>query len=194
MIPTRIAPIDPPYSNEIQEAFDRIMPPGVPPLKIFRTFARHPQLLKRTMALGGLLLNDGLVAPRDREIVLHRTCARCGSEYEWGVHVTAFARPLGFTEDQIRATVTGGADDPAWSDREKLLIRLADELHDTAALSDELWAGLSAAWTPEQLLELMCVAGFYHAIAFVTNACGIELEKNGERFPDTAAGRPGGSD
>lgn len=184
----RIAPIDPPYSNEIQEAFDRIMPPGMPPLKIFRTFARHPQLLKRTMALGGLLLNDGLVKSRDREIVLHRTCARCRSEYEWGVHVNAFARPLGFTEEQIRATVTGDAGDPAWSDRERLLIRFADELHDTATVSYGLWNALNAEWSPEQLLELMCVAGLYHAIAFVTNACGIELEENGERFPDDAAG------
>lgn len=187
MIAPRVTPVNPPYSNEIQEAFDRIMPPGVPPLKIFRTFARHPQLLKRTMALGGLLLNQGLVDARDREIVLHRTCARCRSEYEWGVHVTLFARRLGFTDDQIQATVAGKADDPAWSDRDRLLIRFADELHDTSTVSDELWSKLSAEWAPEQLLELMCVAGFYHAIAFVTNACRIELEQDGERFPETVS-------
>ncbi|HEV7760231.1 MAG TPA: hypothetical protein VGO78_14620 [Acidimicrobiales bacterium] len=27
---------------------------------------------------------------RDREIVIDRTCARCGCQYEWGVHVAFF--------------------------------------------------------------------------------------------------------
>ncbi len=179
----RIAPVDPPYSSELQDAFDKIMPPGQPPLNIFRTYARHPLLLKRVMGLGGALLKQGTLPARDREIVLHRTCARCGSAYEWGVHVTAFARPLGFTDAEIRATAVGGADDPAWSPRERLLVRLADELHDTATVSDELWTSLAAEWTVEQLVELVSVAGFYHAISFMTNACRMRGEAFAEPFP-----------
>jgi len=182
----RIAPVDPPYSAEVQDAFDKIMPPGQPPLNIFRTYAQHPLLLKRVMSLGAALLSHGELPHRDREIVLHRTCARCGSAYEWGVHVTAFARPLGFTDAQIRATAVGGADDPAWSDRDRLLIRLADELHDTSTLSDELWDALSAEWSVKQLLELISVAGFYHAISFMTNACRMDGEAFAEPFPTAA--------
>lgn len=179
----RIAPVDPPYAPEVQEAFDKIMPPGQPPLNIFRTYARHPLVLKRVMSLGAVLLSGGKLAPRDREIVLHRTCARCGSAYEWGVHVTAFARPLKFTEAEIRATVLGAADDPVWPARDRLLVRLADELHDTSTVSNELWAELAAAWSDEEIIELVCVAGFYHAISFMTNACGIEDEAFAEPFP-----------
>jgi alkylhydroperoxidase family enzyme len=179
----RIAPLDPPYAPEIQDAFDKIMPPGRPPLNIFRTYARHPLLLKRVMNLGGALLKQGTLSARDREIVLHRTCARCGSAYEWGVHVAAFARPLGFTDAEIRATALGRTDDPAWTSRERLLIRLADELHDTATVSDELWASLEPNWSVEELLELISVAGFYHAIAFMTNACRMEGESFAEPFP-----------
>jgi alkylhydroperoxidase family enzyme len=179
----RIAPVDPPYAPEIQDAFDKIMPPGQSPLNIFRTYARHPLLLKRVMALGGALLKQGTLAARDREIVLHRTCARCGSAYEWGVHVRAFARPLGFTDAEIRATAVGGADDPAWSARDRLLVRLADELHDTADVSDGLWTALAAEWSVEELIELVSVAGCYHAISFMTNACRMRGEAFAEPFP-----------
>lgn len=183
MLSPRVAPVSPPYSAEIHDAFSKIMPPGQPPLNIFRTFARHPLLLKRVMHLGAALLSQGTLAPREREIVLHRTCARCGSAYEWGVHVTAFARPLGFTDAQIRATVLGTADDPAWSPREQLLIRAADELHDTSTISDALWSALTQEWTEEQLIEVLCIAGFYHAISYMTNACRIESEAFAEPFP-----------
>jgi hypothetical protein len=38
--------------------------------------------MSRMRPLGSGILNHGLVPPRDREIVLHRTCARAGAEYE----------------------------------------------------------------------------------------------------------------
>jgi alkylhydroperoxidase family enzyme len=179
----RIAPVDPPYAEDVQDAFNKIMPPGVPPLNIFRTYAQHPALLRKVMALGAQLLSHGTLDHRDREVVLHRTCARCGAEYEWGVHVTAFARPLGFTDEQIRATVLGDADDPAWDERQRLLIRLADELHDTSTLSDELWDKLVQRWNTQQLLELISVAGLYHSISYTVNALKISPEESAERFP-----------
>ena len=184
----RIEPVEPPYAPEIQEAFDKIMPPGRPPLNIFRTYARHPLLLKRVMALGAALLSHGKLPARDRELVLLRTCARCGSAYEWGVHVTAFARPLGFSDEEIRATAVGAASDPVWSARDRLLIELADDLHDASTVSDGRWRELARHWSEEQVLELINVAGFYHAISFMTNACGIAGEPFAEPFPPSVRG------
>ncbi len=179
----RIAPLNPPYSPEVDESFKKIMPPGMEPLLIFRTFAHNPQILQRQMALGAALLTKGQVPHPEREVLLLRTCARCGAEYEWGVHVSAYARPLGFTDEQIVATVHGASDDPAWSPKESLLIRLADELHDTSTVSDGLWQALTEHWSDAQLLELMCVAGMYHGVSYVVNAARVELEPVGERFP-----------
>lgn len=45
-----------------------------------------------------------LCPPREREIVIDRTCARCGCEYEWGVHVAAFGSAVGLTPDQLEET------------------------------------------------------------------------------------------
>jgi 4-carboxymuconolactone decarboxylase len=179
----RISPVTPPYTPEIQDSFDKIMPPGVEPLNVFRTFAHHPDLLKRQMTLGSLLLNHGTVEPMEREIVLHRTCARCNCEYEWGVHVTAYARPLGFTDEQIRATRLGNHTDPAWNPRGAILIRLADQLHETSTVDDELWKDLENGWSTKQILELIGVAGMYHAVSYIINTARVEHEVFAERFP-----------
>jgi hypothetical protein len=73
---TRVAPVTPPYSPELQAVFDRIMPPGVPPLLLFTTLARVPRVYEHFRA--GSLLDRGPVSLRQREIVIDRTCARCG--------------------------------------------------------------------------------------------------------------------
>ena len=95
----RIAPETPPFSKDIADALARIMPPGVPPLVLFTTLARNPRVFQRIMAGG--LLDRGSISLRERELVIDRTTARCGSEYEWGVHIAFFAE---------RANLTSGRD------------------------------------------------------------------------------------
>ena len=175
----RIAPLPPPFSESVQAALDRIMPKGVPPLALFRTLARNERVFLRLTAGG--LLDRGSISLREREIVIDRTCARCGSEYEWGVHVAFFAERVGFSPEQVAATA--GGDPAAFPERERLLLRLVDELHDRAQVSDELWAALRVHFSEEQLIELVALAGFYHLISFVTNALRIPLEAYGARFP-----------
>ena len=120
---------------------------------------------------------------RQREIVIDRTTALCGSEYEWGVHVNVYAAKAALTEEQVRSTVTGSADDPCWSDEDRLLIRLCDALHHQCDVDDGLWAELRAAFTENAILELLMVAGFYRTVSYLTNALRIPLERAGARFP-----------
>src|SRR5262245_52034224 len=100
----RIAPLEPPYSAEVQADFAKLMR-GAPPLLLFRTVARNPRVLQRFMA--GALLDRGSIALRSRELMILRTCARCGAEYEWGVHVAVFGGKAGWTEDELRSSVHG---------------------------------------------------------------------------------------
>ena len=64
---------------------------GGPLLNIFAALANHPKLLKRWLVFGSHVLAKSSLPPRERELVIDRTCARCGCEYAWGVHVAAFA-------------------------------------------------------------------------------------------------------
>src|ERR1700739_2354317 len=86
--------------------------------------------------------------------MIDRTCARCGCAYEWGVHVAFFADRVKLTPEQVRPTVTG---DAVWSDDERLLIRVVDELHDTSRISDDLWGALTGAFTTEQVFEVIAL-------------------------------------
>ena len=133
--------------------------------------------------LGSGILGHGRVDPRDREIGIHRACARAGAEYDWGVHAVAYGGPLGLGSEQLRATVSGAADDPAWSERDALLIGLADELHDGCGVSAALWRALHRHYADDQLLELVIIAGWHRLLSGVINAVGVELEPWASRFP-----------
>ncbi len=135
------------------------------------------------LPLGAGILGKGSISPVEREIVINRTCARCGCEYEWGVHVASFGVSLHIPPEKLKATANGAAADAVWSERETLLIRLVDELHDTSKVSDDLWSQLSQQWDASQLIELCIIVGFYHLISFVTNAAQVEHETWAARFP-----------
>lgn len=182
----RIAPLEPPYDPEVDRILKRMMPKGMEPLKLFRTVAHNQHILDKLRSTGTYLLNYGTLDPLEREIVIHRTCARCGSEYEWGVHVIAYGRRLGLSDEQIEATVAGSADALVWSERQSLLIQLVDELHDHATVSDELWERLADNWSPAQLVELLALVGQYHTVSFFTNAMRVEHEDGAPVFPTSS--------
>jgi alkylhydroperoxidase family enzyme len=181
----RIAPAKAPFSGKVQEQLRRIMPPGREPLVLFTTLARDERLLERFFSGG--LLDRGNVSLRHREIVIDRTTALCRSEYEWGVHIAFFASKVGLTDEQTKSLVTGGPDDGCWSPGESLLIRLCDELHSTATVTQELWASLRMEHSEEALLEFLMLAGSYHMVSYLTNALRLPLEAYGARFPAAPA-------
>src|ERR1700761_7866205 len=127
-VEARILPLEPPWSAELAAQFEAIMPKGMPPLALFRVLGKNPRVLGK-IRLGGLL-DRGSIERRDREIVILRTTARCGSEYEWGVHVALFGERFGLTPAQLAATAVGEATSAVWSARDRLLIALVDALHD----------------------------------------------------------------
>ncbi len=194
MAQPRITPLAPPYDPATEQVLAKWMPPGsgLEPLALFRTLAVHESLAARMRPLGAGILGHGLLEPRVREVLILRTCARCGAEYEWGVHVAFFAESVGLREAEVAATALGDAEDPLWSERERAVIRLADELHDTAAVADATFAELERHFTAAQILELVIASGWYHTISFVIDAARVELEPWAARFPAPLAGAPGG--
>jgi alkylhydroperoxidase family enzyme len=176
----RVAPLDPPYAPDVKEQFDRIMR-GAPPLMLFRVMAGHPRAWEKLRA--GSLLDGGPLSLREREIVIDRTCALNGCEYEWGVHVAIFAGPAKLSEEQVRATVLGEATAPCWSAAEQALIAAVDALHRRASLDEAEFAGLSAHYDDDQILEIIMLCGSYRTVSYLANALALPLEENAARFP-----------
>lgn len=177
----RVAPASAPYSASIQSSLDKIMPPGVPPLVLFTTLARDERLFGKFFAGG--LLDKGNLTLRQRELVIDRTTALCGSEYEWGVHISLFGSRVGLTPEQIQSLLRGSGNDACWNPEEKLLLDLCDALHANCTLDDQQWQTLRELFTEEALLELLMLAGFYRTVSYLTNSLQLPLEKFGARFP-----------
>ncbi len=177
----RIAPLEPPYSDALQQAFDVVMPAGVPPLNIFRTVGHNPRVLSR-MVRGGLL-DRGSISLAERELVILRACACCKASYEWGVHAALYGEKAGFSPAQLEDSWSGSVDAALWSESQQALLYMVDELHRTADLDEQAWARLKSHFADEQMVELVMLAGLYHAVSFVVNTFRVESENFAMPFP-----------
>src|SRR4051795_1453 len=98
----RIAPLEPPFTDEVTDALAPMSRFG-PPIALFRTLAHNPSLTSASMhGLGGYFLSRKLsVDVRTRELVIDRVSARCGCDYEFGIHILSFAAKAQLTASQI---------------------------------------------------------------------------------------------
>lgn len=178
----RISPATPPYSTSLQERVDQMARAGLEPLVLFTTIGRSDRAWKKFR--NGSLLDDSLLSMRDRELVIDRTSARTGCEYEWGVHVWIFGEQAGLTRSDIAGTLVYPLKRDQWSEREVALLTAVDALHDRCTLSDQEFDGLKRHYTDEQVLEIIQLAAFYHQVAFIANGLALPLEKEAARFAD----------
>jgi alkylhydroperoxidase family enzyme len=181
---SRIAPAEPPYPPAIAESLERIMPPGLEPLVLFRTMAKSPRVFGKMFAGG--LLDKGPLSLRQREIVIDRTTARLGCEYEWGVHIALFAGKVGFGDTEIAATVHDAPDAACWETEEQALLALVDDLVDRHTLGNGTWSMLTAHFDETQIIEAIALVGYYHTISFLCRGLSLPLEAWSARFPDPA--------
>jgi alkylhydroperoxidase family enzyme len=153
---------------------------GAPPLVLFRTVATSARAWARFR--GGSLLDRGPLGLRERELVIDRTCALAGCEYEWGVHVAAFATAAGLTPEEVAATAGEGARAAGWTEAERVLLATAEALHARATLSDAEFAALRAHYDDAQVLEVLMLCGFYRMVSYVANGLDLPLEDGAARF------------
>ncbi|HUR85152.1 MAG TPA: carboxymuconolactone decarboxylase family protein [Solirubrobacteraceae bacterium] len=159
---------------------------GLPPLNIFRTLARNEPLSRGFLSLGGHLLRGEGLPAREREIVILRTGWRAQSEYEFGQHAV-IGQGVGLTSDEVARLADAG--EGAWSDDDAALVAMVDELCDDDVVSDRTWAALAGRWSPEQLLELLVLAGYYRLVSGLLNSAGVALEAATPGWPDGATPR-----
>jgi 4-carboxymuconolactone decarboxylase len=149
-------------------------------MNLFTTLAHHPRLLKRWSAFGGLLLAGGALPHRDREVLILRTAANLGADYEWGHHLE-IGRRAGLTDDEMAGLAAFTATERAPHD--DLLVRAADELHADSVISDATWQELAATYDEQQLIEVCMVVGQYHLVGFTLNSLGVQREAGVEGLP-----------
>lgn len=137
------------------------------------TMLRHPDIYRAQVEYVVQRAKALTLDPRDLELVILRTGWLCRSDYTWGEHVN-FGKQAGLAADEIERLTQGSAA-PGWSERDRALVRLAEELHADACVGDETWAVIAGNFTDKQIIELLMMVGFYHEIAYLYNSMRVRL-------------------
>jgi alkylhydroperoxidase family enzyme len=143
---------------------------------------------------GNHVLAKSTLPARERELLILRTGWNCRAPYEWGQHV-AIGRATGISDEEIER-IAAGPDAPGWEPFDATLLRAADELHESAKISQETWARLSEHYDERGLIEITMLVGNYHLVAFALNSLEVELDEGLEGLPaesDGAGGQAGGA-
>jgi len=180
---SRIAPLERPFPGFFEQAMAGIMPPGAEPLTLFRSVAASQRAWEKFSA--GSLLDKGPLPLREREIVIDRTTARCGCDYEWGVHVALFAERAGLTAEQVADTAAASPDPALWSEPELALLATVDSLIERKRLDDAEYARLAADRPQAQILEIVQLVAFYHGVALICGALDLQPEPGMPTLPST---------
>jgi AhpD family alkylhydroperoxidase len=173
-MPARIAPGSARDIGRVNAAIARALgaATGGGPPHLFTTLARHRGLYRKWLRFAGALMPGGRLPRADSELLILRVAHNCACEYEWRHH-ERIGLTAGLTAEEI-ARARDGADAEGFSDRQRLLLRAADELHADRDLSDELWAQLRPLLSDAELIELCMLVGHYEMLAMTLNALRVE--------------------
>ncbi|TGD74570.1 hypothetical protein E4634_05015 [Mangrovimicrobium sediminis] len=157
---------------------------------VLLTFAHHPQLADLFSQLNIHLLSTNTLPVRLRQIAIMRTAWICEAAYMWSSHLRTSARAG--LEPELYGPLQNGADDPYFTDLEKVVIRATEELVREHRIGDDNWAALAQAWDEKQLLDFMFTVGAYLTVAGVMRSAGVQrkpellelAEKYGAPAPD----------
>jgi alkylhydroperoxidase family enzyme len=143
-------------------------------LNVVRALLQNPAVTAAQSHLAGTLMASKTLNPRMRELVILRTGWRTKSEYEFCQHV-GIARRLRMSDEEIL-----GVRDPtnckAFSEVDRAVVAMADELNDSAEVSEKTWSVLERFFSPAELVELLLVSGFWRMMAGFLKTARIPLD------------------
>jgi alkylhydroperoxidase family enzyme len=173
----RIAPARPqelrPLARIVAELAGRVSGNGPP--NIFTTLGRHPRLFRAWLRYSAHLMLFGQLPRRDTELVILRVAWQCRSAYEWQQHVPIALR-VGLTPDEV-AGVADRSTAGAFTERQRALLAVSDELLARRELSDATWIAVQASLRDPEAIELCMLIGHYQGLASTIGALGIQLEQ-----------------
>jgi len=138
----------------------------------------HPDLYERFSSVNIELMARGALPHRQRELVILRVGWLCQAPYEWGEHVR-IAKMVGISGDEIEA-IKQGSSASCWSEHEAALLKVAEELHAGAMVSDDTWRVVAGSYDNKQLFELLVLIGQFTTVAYFQNALRFRLSEGNE--------------
>jgi alkylhydroperoxidase family enzyme len=154
---------------------------GTGPPNIFTTLARHRRLFRPWLRFAGALMPGGRLPRADSELLILRVAHNTGSAYEWSQH-ERLALTAGLSSDDV-ARAREGHVAAGWSERQRQLLRAADELHEQRRISSGTWGELRPLLSDAELIELCMLVGHYEMLAMTLNSLGVVPDPPGKGAP-----------
>ena len=152
---------------------------------VWRALLHSPSATAGFYAVINALFFRNKVAARARELIILRIGWRTGAEYMFCHHVR-ISRELGIPDEVIL-----GVRDPrrcrAYSKADRAVLKLADEMHERAEVTRSTWMALGKAFTNEELVELLLIAGFWRMVAGFVKSANVPLDAGVPSWPDGRA-------
>jgi alkylhydroperoxidase family enzyme len=133
----------------------------------------NPNVYRASSTLGEAIVRHGGIPARERELVSLRVAWLCKAPVAWSNH-TGHAHNIGISESEVER-VTVGPDAEGWSSREKALLRLVDELHHSATVTDALWSELAEHFETSELVVLPLFVGSFHQVCYFFNTFAVPV-------------------
>ncbi len=186
----RIPPPDPrALAPEVAEALSIALAPSGEPAATMEVLAHQGELLAPFLGWAAALHLNGVLTPREHELLALRAAWNCRSAFEWGEHC-GYGRRAGLSEAELTAVAAGP--DAGWSDHEAALLRAADQLHHGADVDDGVWAALAARHDEAALAEIVFVVGQYTMLSMVANAARVAVPADLDPLPPISTGPAAG--
>jgi len=145
------------------------------PINVFGTMIHSPQVpgpfldywvtSKLVMGLSG----------REQELVILRMGFHFKSNYVWKHHVPP-AKEYGVTDAEVEAVKTPELP-PVFSDRERALLKLTDEMVEHRTIREEAWSKWSPELSESEMIDLIFLVSQYCFFGLFNNALQIQVEE-----------------
>jgi alkylhydroperoxidase family enzyme len=175
----RIAPARPrelrPLARIVAAVAGRVTPSGPP--NIFTTLGQHPRLFRAWLRYSAHLMPFGQLPRRDTELVILRVAWQCRSAYEWHQHVPIGLR-VGLTPDEVAGVTVSSPAEAGFTERQRTLLAVSDELIARRELSDTTWSAVNASLHNREAIELCLLIGNYQGLASTIGGLAIQIEQD----------------
>lgn len=156
--------------------FDEVRARGIPVPNLYRIIGHSPAMLRAWLDFAWPLRLQPATPRRLRELLILRGAQLSGARYEW-VHHVPMALAAGVPQDQIDA-LAHWASSPLFSEEERAVLRLADEVtRGPGASADCIDALARNGFDPGAIVELTLTASFYVCVSRFLQSMNVPLEE-----------------
>jgi alkylhydroperoxidase family enzyme len=150
-------------------------------VNVAATMAHNRTMSRAIGKFAQTVLFDGELPRRQVELAVLRMGWNCQAVYEFGQH-TLFGRDAGLSDDEIYFT-TRPVGDGSWSDADRVILQLVDDLYTDDCVSDATWAAATSQFNTPDIIHLIAAAGCYRVVSGFLNSAGVQLDDGVPGWP-----------